>query len=211
MRKLSILVMFFAIFNSFAFQTEIVLKAGIDIFREDFLKTSNNHNGISSGGFVVGAEVLPISLLDDAIRIGLGSEYNFGYTDYAFKKHGDGNGKEMFVPVYLTLKASFRPGDKTKSVYGFTRLGYGYGNEIQNDNTFKNHTHGLYFGAGAGFEVYKFISEIVIGGKYAPKTNNSSNNGHELTSKVGLRLGYIIGGDFVEEIKPQISYKENKN
>lgn len=108
----------------------------------------------------------------------------------------------MFIPAYAILKASFRPGDKTKSVYGFTRLGYAYGNEVK-DKTISNHSHGIYFGLGAGFEVYKFIGEIVYDGKYVPKATNN-----KITSKIGLRLGYIIGGDFTEYNKPQINNSE---
>lgn len=198
MKKLSMLLMIFVTILSFSFKTEIVLKAGIDVYRAN---SFNSRNALSSGGFVVGVEALPVSLLDDILRIGVGTEYNFGYNHYAFKINNDNsnnNSKEMFIPAYVVLKASFRPGDKTKSVYAFTRFGYAYGNEVK-DNKINSHSHGVYFGLGAGFEVYKFIGEIVYDGKYAPKASN------KVLSKIGLRLGYIFGGDFTEYNKPQIN------
>lgn len=193
MKKLSMLLMIFVTILSFSFKTEIVLKAGIDVYRAN---SFNSRNALSSGGFVVGVEALPISLLDDILRIGVGTEYNFGYNHYAFNNNSK---KEMFIPAYAILKASFRPGDKTKSIYAFTRLGYAYGNEV-NNGKINNHSHGVYFGLGAGFEVYKFIGEIVYDGKYVPKENSN-----KVLSKIGLRLGYIFGGDFTEYNKPQIN------
>lgn len=201
MKKLSMLLMVFVTILSFSFKTEIVLKAGIDVYRAN---SFNSKNALSSGGFVVGVEALPISLLDDILRIGVGTEYNFGYNHYAFKNNNNNNNnnndsREMFIPAYAILKASFRPGDNTKSIYAFTRLGYAYGNEV-NNGKINNHSHGVYFGLGAGFEVYKFIGEIVYDGKYVPKEDRN-----KVLSKIGLRLGYIFGGDFTEYNKPQIN------
>ncbi|WP_068268763.1 hypothetical protein [Caviibacter abscessus] len=204
---ISILVYLLISFNILAVEGNI--KVGYDFYRGSTNITDTTKSIPYTGGFVIGAEIIPLSYFDNKLKIGAGFEYNFGAKTLHYGKDSTAS----MLPVYATLKYTYyRKNDL--NLYTFGRLGYAFAKEKDPNNNFHYFhirqntktsydaiTSGLYYGLGLGLDYKYFLAEILYDGKFFPyKHMNIRRCGltelkpaQDFHHKIGIRVGVQLG------------------
>lgn len=223
-------------FNALAIEGNI--KVGYDFYRSStrFWDIESKFRNVPyNRGFVVGAEILPLTFFDNRIKIGAGAEYNFGeksltyseknsYNRYYYRKYSYGKYNTIMVPVYATAKLTyFQSENKDLNFYTFARIGYAFGRETPEPYwPYKNkryNTDGVYYGIGLGLDYKYFLAEILYDGKYSNikrefydpctcKTIEYKLN--DFHHKIGVRLGLQLGSQHFKKPKIKIKKIEKK-
>lgn len=231
MNKLKRLILF-AILSVNALAIEGNIKAGFDFYRSTSYKRLDNNSADVvpyDKGFVIGAEILPLTFVDNKIKLGVGAEYNFGIKTVQYERSHDYYPYSVtMIPVYGTAKFTYyRTKNTDLNLYAFGRIGYAFAREtLKNYPNFSYNTGGVYYGAGLGLDYKYFLVEVLYDGKFnhlkierdvyynhspqpttlkIKKTNTTEkyNNFHH---KVGIRVGLQLGSQHFT--KPQVICKE---
>lgn len=215
-------------FNALAIEGNI--KVGYDFYRSSTGFVSNLSTKLGNvpneRGFVIGAEILPLTFFDNRIKIGAGAEYNFGEKSLTYSKKDNyyWGYKAIMVPVYATAKLTyFQSENKDLNFYTFARLGYAFGRETPEPRWFHGtktyNTDGIYYGIGLGIDYKYFLAEILYDGKYSNKKyifydictcETIEHKVKDFHHKIGVRLGLQLGSQHFKKPKIKIKQIEKK-
>lgn len=209
MRKLILSFTTLISFFSLSLGFEANVKVGYDFYRSATVTVKHESNKFITekygNGFVLGVELLPVTLKDERIKLGVGVEYNFGNNNVRYETknqyYGTENFRSTMIPIYATVKFTYyRPDNIDLNLYTFARLGYAFAKEIQKENDPRENTSGVYYGLGLGLDYKYFLAELLYDGKYH---SNSYFQDYQKSfhHKIGIRLGVQLGAQYFKEPK----------
>jgi hypothetical protein len=204
---LLLLIVLFVTANAYS---ELNVKAGVDTFGAlSFLNKGNGGGRNTDIGYSAAAEYLyPVSGI---IKIGLGAEYLFSReTKEELLDDDDTMGQLWssyefnYMPVYLTAKISLE--ETLEGLYLKGNIGYNVLHDLQLKSTLNghsltsdfgsDHSGGIYFALGAGYEfpfgllfdvMYSYYSDSFKFDVYSDIIN-----GRSVYTKLGFNIGYKL-------------------